>query len=185
IRVLFRSNSVDISPDGLSVYCGRYTNSANNIAHNGWQNSPGGFSDATLASFASSDGTLNWSTYYGGENNEECTDLVVANDGTIFFTGTTQSESNIASVGAHQENLSGYSDAFLVALDSNGNRLWASYYGGDEDEDFPELTMQDQNLILFGSTGSSNNIASGNPLDEGGSGYSSYIAKFDDTGQIL
>ncbi len=178
-------NAVDISPDGLSVYCGGSTNSTSNIAHDGWQNALGGYSDATLVSFDASDGTLNWSTYYGGTDNEECTDLVVAENGIIYFTGTTQSVSNIASIGAHQENLDGYSDAFLVAFDSAGNRQWATYFGGSEDEDRPELTLQNQDVILSGGTGSSNNISFGNPMDDGGPNGNSYIAKFDENGQIL
>lgn len=103
----------------------------------------------------------------------------------IYFTGITQSVSNISSAGAHQENLDGYSDAFLLAFDSDGNRQWANYFGGSEEEDRPGLTLQNQDVILSGRTGSSNNITFGNPLDSGGPHGNSYMAKFDENGQIL
>lgn len=177
--------SVDVSPDGAAVYCGGSTNSESNVAINGWQVMYGGSSDAIIASFNSADGTLNWSSYYGGSESDSGSDLIVADDGSLYFSGETLSESNIASDGAHQQYLAGLSDNFLVKMSSEGNREWATYFGGDDQESFTGLTMQNNYVLLYGGSNSTNNIVFGNPIDAGISNGGNYIAKFDDTGQIL
>lgn len=178
--------SVDISPDGASVYCGGYANSDQNIAHNGWQNTHGGTGDALLTSFNSIDGTLNWSTYYGGAQNDECAAIVVAPNGAVYIAGRTLSDFNIASVGAHKEIFTGYSDNFLVRFSPEGNREWGTYFGGNGTENIlVNLNVQDGNIIMNGITNSQDNIVFGNPFDGGSSVTSSYMAKFNPSGEVI
>ena len=40
-----------------------------------------------------------------------------------------------ASPGAHQTAQGGGRDAFLVKFDTDGSRLWGTYYGGDENDE--------------------------------------------------
>src|SRR5690606_28417771 len=120
-----------------------------NIAHNGWQNTYGGTGDALLTNFNSADGTLNWSTYYGGAENDEASAVVVASDGDIYIGGRTHSDANIASAGVHKENLTGNSDIFIVRFSPEGNREWATYYGGDHAENLRmSFTLLDDHLVM-------------------------------------
>jgi gliding motility-associated-like protein len=80
-----------------------------------------------------------WGTYFGGNKVDwfygSCTD----NSGNLYVTGGTDSESNIATIGAHQVTYGGYAqntnwftgDAVLAKYDSVGNKIWCTYYGGD------------------------------------------------------
>jgi hypothetical protein len=74
-----------------------------------------------------------WGTYYGGTSNEEgycCTTDASAN---VYMTGVSSSSSGtvIATTGSHQQTFGGGGDdAFLVKFNSNGVRLWSTYYGG-------------------------------------------------------
>ena len=178
-------NAVEISLDGLSVYCMGSTNSDQNIAYNGWQMARGGSSDAMIAKFNTLDGSLNWSSYYGGEENDFGKDLSISQAEKIFIIGETNSETNIASINSHQPSLAGFSDVFLVCLDLTGDREWGTYFGGDHSEEATRLTLEGESIVLVGHSGSDNNIAYGFPIDAGGINGGSFMAKFEDTGQIF
>jgi len=178
--------AVDLSPDGTKVYCSGYTTSGENIASNGWQNVLGGVGDGLIACFNSNDGSLNWSSYYGGGEIDECRDVSVSSGGQIYISGRTQSSSAISSVGSHQESIGGGVDNFLACFDSDGGRVWGTYFGGDEDEgNITGLTIQNGDIVLQGFSDSQNNIAFGNPLDGGSADGSTYLAKFDENGLII
>ncbi|NEN24705.1 T9SS type A sorting domain-containing protein [Cryomorpha ignava] len=180
-----RFSCIGVSPDGNTIYCSGSTNSDSNIAVNGFQNVYGGLVDGTIACFNSSNGTLNWSSYYGGEEYDKIDDLIVEDDGSIYFSGETRSSSGITSSNAHQENFAGFSDNFLVRFSSEGDREWGTYYGGDNTEGFSGLTSQYNNILLYGSSNSQNNIVYGNPFDAGSSFTSSYMAKFNPSGEVI
>jgi len=77
-------------------------------------------SDAYLSRF-STDGNLIWSTYFGGEEFENCNGVSCSNSGdNIFITGSTRSTSGVA-VNGHQNNYGGgQSDAFLAKFNDLG-----------------------------------------------------------------
>ncbi|MFN4879031.1 MAG: SBBP repeat-containing protein [Flavobacteriia bacterium] len=92
-----------------NVYMSGETQSPNGIATSGAHQTT--VDGAFLVSFNSS-GVRQSGTYYGGIKNVCTTDA----SGNVYMTGYTQSNSGIATTGAHQavNGNSGYSDAFLV-----------------------------------------------------------------------
>lgn len=72
-----------------------------------------------------------WGSLYGGNMNDAAWYVVADANGNTYITGDTQSSNNIATVGAHLVTYGGSGDAFLTKFDSNGNRLWSTYFGGD------------------------------------------------------
>ena len=92
-----------------NVYMSGNTQSSSGIATAGAHQTT--VNDAFLVSFNSS-GVRQSGTYYGGIKNVCTTDA----SGNVYMTGYTQSNSGIATTGAHQavNGNSGYSDAFLV-----------------------------------------------------------------------
>ncbi len=90
----------------------------------------GGNIDAYLMKYHSG-GSLLWGTYYGGSNLEEGVGCATDNNGNVFLAGGTGSTGTIlATPGSHQVSSGGGSDAFLAKFNSNGIRLWGTYYGG-------------------------------------------------------
>jgi hypothetical protein len=84
------------------------------------------------------------------------------------MVGTTNSNSDIATVGAHQticaggDTIGGFSgtDAFLVKFNSSGVRQWATYYGGSEwDYGISCAIDASGNVYMIGSTSSTSGIA--------------------------
>jgi gliding motility-associated-like protein len=88
---------------------------------------------------------LEWSTYYGGAGTESGQyiresqqgfqaygqTVITDNKGTVYMSGTTQSADNIATTGTHQHILSAVgNNAYLVKFTPDGQRAWATYFGG-------------------------------------------------------
>jgi hypothetical protein len=92
-----------------NVYMSGNTQSSAGIATSGAHQTT--VNDAFLVSFNSS-GVRQSGTYYGGIKNVCTSDA----SGNVYMTGYTQSNSGIATAGAHQtaNGNNGYSDAFLV-----------------------------------------------------------------------
>ena len=180
-----------LSPDGNTVYCVGSTYSGEDIAYNGWQGTYGGLEDGMIVAFNTNEGTVQWSSYYGGGKADFLSKIVVAEDGSIYTAGVTLSYEGIVSPGAHQQYYFGSGEVFLVRFAPDGSRVWATYYGGTGDDGISGLTLQNDDILLSGSTFSTNNIIFGNPMDSEGPDedeifYStSYMAKFSPEGQII
>lgn len=101
-----------------------------------------------------------WGTYYGnGGNVSEGRDLAVDDFSNVYYCGGTTNTTNIATNGAYQSFLNGISDGFIVKFDTNGFRLWSTYYGGSERDGIYVTEIKNNYLIIAGSTQSPDNIA--------------------------
>jgi len=162
-----------------------YSDSA--IASNGAHDlSLSGFSDAFIVKFDSS-GMRLWGTYYGGGNEDNGRGIVTDATGIIFVTGFTTSTNAIATNNAHQTTLAGtdgFSDAFILKLNTNGNRMWSTYYGGDKEEQGNDIALDaNGNILVVGETYSDTAIASiGAHQTSKGANADGFIVKFE--GQI-
>src|SRR6185436_2844495 len=178
-----------VTTDNASnVYLAGMTSSSSAIASGGFQNSYGGGSnDLFLVKFDSSGARL-WATYYGGTGDEMLLfngDMDVACDasGNAFLTGLTTSASGISSGGFQNSYGGGGCDAFLVKFDAAGNRLWATYYGGnDDDKGYSAATDAAGNVFLAGRTDSYNAIASGGFQNANGGPHDAVLVKFNPNG---
>ncbi len=82
--------------------------------------------------------------------------------GNVYLSGETTATSGIATPGSHQTVFGGgtNSDAFLAKYDGNGNLLWATYYGGNnEDFGYGCDTDPSGNVYLAGATRSASGIS--------------------------
>ncbi len=167
-----------------------YTNSSTAIATVGsYQTTFGGGNyDAFIVKFNSS-GVRQWATYYGGSNSDEGRGIAVDANGNIIITGLTSSSNAIATIGVYQQFRGGIVsdlDAFIAKFDSSGVRQWATYYGGSNgDWGAGIATDADGNIILTGTTYSSNAIATvGVHQTTFGGTMDAFIAKFNTNGII-
>jgi hypothetical protein len=81
-----------------------------------------------------SNGTRLWATYYGGSSLDWGWACASDLTGNVYLTGDTRGSSGLA-INGHQNAFGGgVDDAILVKFNSNGTRLWASYYGGSGED---------------------------------------------------
>jgi uncharacterized protein (TIGR02145 family) len=109
----FNDPGLMIGFDG-DIFIAGTTQSNNNISTlNSYQPVYSGSGDAFLAKFNAA-GQRQWGTYYGGSASEGANSISYISDDTIYMAGATASLTNIASPGAFQDVLGGYSDGMLI-----------------------------------------------------------------------
>ncbi len=130
------------------------------------------------------DPTVQWSTYYGGAGEDRATGVGADASDNVLVTGTTKSAGNIATNGAHQTALAGDADGFVVKLNSSGNRQWATYFGGADEERSALLRVVGTGTIVVnGTTSSTAGIATAGAFQTTPSGgRDGYIVKFNGSG---
>jgi hypothetical protein len=169
-----------------NIYVTGHTLSSFNIATAGSHlETYSGNSAAFLAKFTTN-GALEWGTYYGNSFEEGWGITLDSNEDPIF-SGFTSSTIGISTPGSHQPSIGGDMDAFLVKFNQNGVRQWGTYYGGTNADFGYEIDCDsDDNIYFVGGTSSPNNIyfnsgfqSSPASIDDG------FVAKFDNDGNIL
>lgn len=145
------------------VYMAGITYSTNNIASAGSHQSiftPNNVVDSFFTKL-NSDGTRVWGSYYGGISRDEIWQIKVSNRNNIYIAGRTISPTNISTPSSHQPIKSGYYDGFIAKFDTNGSRLWATYYGGLDNEEVNSIIIDpNENIYASGATFSKEGIAS-------------------------
>ena len=183
--------SADETGYGLAVDNGSnpvitgFTLSASGISTAGThQPNIGGSGDAYIVKFNAA-GVRQWGTYYGGLADDQGYAIAADVNSNILVTGPTSSSSGIASAGTYQINAAGNYDAFVAKLDSAGNRLWGTYYGGsEEDKGWSIASDNNSNVLVMGYTLSTSGISTpGAHQPNYGGGilnlYDAFVAKFD------
>ncbi|MBX7107054.1 MAG: hypothetical protein K1X61_00250 [Chitinophagales bacterium] len=127
----------------------------------------GGEEDVLLAQFDTS-GFRIWSTYYGGEYSDRGRGVESDLQGNIYIGGLTESETGIATAGAHQEHwtpgfINGVrqEDGYVARFTPTGQLVWGTYYGGGGYDRIWGMAV-DRNLnaiFVAGGTQSDDSIA--------------------------
>lgn len=128
-----------------------------------------------------------WGTYYGAMSSYHELGLENDNLSNVFLCGGTGDSSNIATSGSFMSTKNAFLDAYLVKFDSNGSRIWGTYYGGNNNDWFSSVNYFNNEIILTGTTRSSNNISTPGAFKEfltpGGFAQSDvFLTKFDVNG---
>ena len=123
------------------------------------------------------DGNMIWDKTIGGADYDFLFDIAEFSNGDILLSGY----SNSSISGDKTESNFGYSDNWIVRLDSNGHKIWDKTIGGsDMDLNGNVLILNDK---IFLASGSSSNI-SGNKSENSRGGMDYWIVKLDGNGNI-
>jgi hypothetical protein len=94
---------------------------------------------------------IEWRGYFGGTNNDRAHAVVPSDDGGFVMAGFTESNDFDVS------NTQGSYDFWLVKVDSEGNMLWETSYGGSGIDIAHDITRcRDGGYVVVGSTFSAN-----------------------------
>ncbi len=174
------------------IYLAGRTSSTDDISSGTGVHQPaiGGGQDGFLVKFDTA-GNRQWATYFGGTGSDLTWTAKCDNTGNVYISGETGSTGNIATPNGHQTTItpSNGSEAFIVKFAPDGSKLWGTYYGGDQPgQTFGTgIAIDDSNAVyLSGYTTSDTGIATpGSHQPALVSGYTSYLVKFDSTGNRI
>ena len=122
-----------------------------------FQSDYGGVRDAFVTKLNLKEGSIIYSTYLGGDEEDTPRNLVVNEKGNAYVVGITLSD-NFPTTNLQKTQVSGRSDAFLTMLDPDGSRLQYSFlFGGDGDDVFEGVAIGvDGSITLSGGSNSTN-----------------------------
>ena len=162
-----------------SAYITGWTASSNfPTTVNAYQGTSGGAWDAFVTKI-NADGTLAYSTYLGGSDNEFGQGIAVDSSGSAYITGWTASSNFPTTVNAYQGTSGGLNDAFIAKINPAGSALVYSTYLGGSDYDSGNGIAVDSswNAYITGSTASPN-FPTLNPLQPtNAGGTDAFVAK--------
>jgi hypothetical protein len=147
-----RGIAVDGSGD---AYVTGYTRSSDFPTLNPYQTyqGPTGYDDVFVTKLSNSGNVLIYSTYLGGEDQDEGRDIAIDVGGNAYVTGRTNS-SNFPTLNPYQ-TFQGYNDVFVAKLSSSGdNLIYSTYLGGGQwDEGMGIAIDGSGNAYVAGFTG--------------------------------
>jgi gliding motility-associated-like protein len=124
---------------------------------NAFQPTNAGMQDGVIFKLSNDLSSLQWSSYYGGANNDACYSVKVDSSANILFVGGTSSNNLPFTAGGWQNAYNGgKTDGFVVKLDPNGTTVTNASYLGTSDYDqalFVEIDRNDNVFVLGQAAG--------------------------------
>ncbi|HSW49438.1 MAG TPA: SBBP repeat-containing protein, partial [Bryobacteraceae bacterium] len=152
-------NAIKVDAAGLAHVAG-ITYSDNFPTTSGvFQPRRSGHDDSFLAKLNAGGNRLVFSTYLGGNCEEETLALALDKDGNAYLTGYVQTKNFPVTAGAFQPmHGGGDDDAFIAKINPTGSQLlYATYLGGAGDDCGYDISLDDVgNIYVLGSTTSTN-----------------------------
>ncbi len=176
---------VAVTDDG-SCYVTGLTESSDFSTKSAFDSTYNGDTDAFLMKFAAN-GSLLWSTYFGGNNWDYGYDVTVAADGSCYVIGFTNS-CDFPTLHAFNSTFSGKEDIFVAKFSSNCSLLWSTYLGGSSNEDPYGIAIAgDGSCYVSGYTNSNNFPTTKNAYDStfNGGSLDGFVTKFSAAGALL
>lgn len=180
---------IAIDSSGNIWGCGETSGSDFPTTLNAFQRTYKGGADGTIFAL-DPNGTLIYSTYFGGTAYEGLTNLVVNIDNTIWFTGRTRSTDFPITPNAKKGILVEEYNTPIIKFSNNGTLLYSSFFGGFTSGawtlgDVIDAT-NDGKIIIAGYTNSNSLPISPNAFQKTKNiSFDSFISVFDSTASIV
>jgi len=109
----------------------------------------------------SNTGHLNWSTHLSEfitGTDLSANAMCIGSNGNVFITGKANSNFPLFNTGAFfQGSIGSSQDAFIMSFNNNGAALWATFYGGNSDDEGNDIFSDALgNIYVIGNTKSNN-----------------------------
>jgi hypothetical protein len=130
------------------------------VSSTAYQSTLNGLQDAFLCKIAPTSSTLAYSTYLGGELEDDGRGIAIASNGLVYFAVNSNSTQFPLAGVAYQSSLAGNYDIVIGAMDmtqsGSGSLVYATYFGGSDNDEARKLSLDASgNLLLTGFTLSS------------------------------
>ena len=134
--------------DSGNTYIVGYTASDDFPTINAYDSTYNGHAMTFVTKLAGSDGSIIYSTYFGGNGATFGFGIDVDNNGSAYITGHT-SATDLPIVNAYDSTRNGTYDAFLFKLGAEGNTiLYSTYLGGNDTDHGSDVVVVDGNRVV-------------------------------------
>ncbi|MBF0316602.1 MAG: SBBP repeat-containing protein [Nitrospirae bacterium] len=154
-----------------------------NQYHNSYN---GDYYDAFVSKFSRDGSSLIYSTYIGGNRDDEAKGITVDTNANTYITGSTYSQ-DFPIVNPFQTSLHGWVDAFVAKLSSDGTSLmYSTYFGGSGNDEANAIAVDSGgNAYITGYTYSTD-LPVNNAYQSDIAGYNdAFVTKFSTSGTYI
>ena len=135
-------------------------------------------------------GAIQWGTYIGVKLTYEIGHSCSFDHlGNVLFVGEAwwDFSNTLASPGAHQDDINGSINALIFKFTKDGERIWSTYFGGNDTRAYDVAIDKMNNVIVSGVTDNEVYVISQNAHQEayGGGPSDAFLAKFSPEGVFL
>ena len=175
------SNSIAVDENG-NCYITGYTRSSDFPIKNAINSTFNGGRDAFIAKF-SSNGTLIFSSYLGGENNDQGYSVATDMFDDSFITGVTSSKN--FPLKNNYFPFRGTTDGFVCKINSTGSLIFSTYLGGNSTDKGLAISVSNNGTIYVTGTTNSPDFPIYGTGDSSFGGFSdSFLSIFNPNGKI-
>jgi hypothetical protein len=155
--------------DAEDIYIAGWTDSDDFPIVNGMDHTLTGFRDAFVMKLATLDGSIIFSTLFGGDYTDEGRGLVLNDTGEIYVVGSTGSTNFPTTPDAYQDYPSAplyiYTDVFIAKLTATADSiLYATYFGGFKDDVAENVALDAEGNIVFAGETTADDFPLVNPI---------------------
>ena len=178
------SNSIAVDSTG-NVYVTGFTDSVNFPLINPQRPNLGGQQDAFVIKLDPSGTRVLYSTYIGGNGQDNGTSIAVDSAGNAYITGFTDSK-NFPARDAVQPSNQGDFNAFVVKLDSSGSLVNSTLLGGTTSDYGSSIAVDSAGSVYVAGLAASTNFPMiGGAQQTPGGLVDAYVTKIDPSGKRL
>ena len=154
------ANGIALDPGGNIYVIGTTKSTDFPVSSTAYQSTLNGLQDAFLCKINPTSSTLAYSTYLGGEFEDDGRGIAIGSNGLVYFAVNTNSTLFPLAGASYQSNLAGNYDIAIGAMDmtqsGSGSLVYATYFGGSDNDEARRLSLDaNGNLLLTGYTLSS------------------------------
>jgi len=176
----------DVTVDGAgNAYVSGQTYSTNFPLSNPIQGASAGRSDGFVAVFGPG-GILLYSTYWGGNGDDDADSIALDSAGNIYVSGSTVS-TNLPVINAVQSIFGGAIDGFVTKISADGSAiLLSTYLGGSAVDVATDIAVDASNQVFMAGLTESDNFPALNALQPTrAGGQDAFVTAFNVGGSIL
>jgi len=187
-NIAYAFGSTTVDSKGNIIVVGR-TTSTDFPLKDAYQDHINGYSDSTISKFHPN-GSLIFSTYFGGSAQEVPTDVAVDSEDNIIVAGVTGSF-DFPLMNAIQSNFTGgtegNADCFITKFSEDGQSLlFSTYFGGTESDWCYTMNVDSDDRIAISGTTRSTNFPLLNPYQDTNLGHLDiFVSLLEADGQSL
>jgi hypothetical protein len=153
-------NGIAVDARGLIYVIGTTQSSDFPVTATGYQQVSWGPSDAFLCQIDPNAGALVYSTYLGGEDNDDGRSILIGPNGLVYFTVSTLSTQFPMAAYNYSGTPFGAEDVIVGIMDmtqpGNASLVYSTYFGGSANEEVRSMVFDSKgNLVITGYTLSS------------------------------